>query len=347
MLTPSAVRRVVLIGSLNAVLLTGCGTYVPQVREFYDGPDTPDPKHPEQSIQFQIRERIFCELVEALKHVRANYTSYGVPIIPDNYGVQVQINLTVEETGALNPSATFNDTMRNASVLGVTVPQSFNLGASGTFSSTASRIDTSYSYYIVDKIAAEGANGFCDTLKAIKGSSPFLESDLGIEKYLVANVPAAVIFRSSEVPEQPKKGRRAAAPPPAAPPVAAPQPATPPVASPTVPPAVPPATPPAAASKGGAGKGTGSGGGDQAGAGSKKIDIYSYEIKFVIVSSGSANPSWKLVNISTGTGALPLASAGRTRTHDLILTFGPSGGQGLAAAFQTHFTNQIVHSRGG
>jgi hypothetical protein len=313
MLTTCTVWRAALIGSLNVALLTGCGTYVPQVREFYEGPDTPSPDHPENSIQFQIRERIFCELVIALKDVRANYKSYGKPVIPDDYGIQVQINLTVEETGALNPSVTLNDTMRNASVLGVTVPQSFNLGASGTLSSTATRIDTSYSYYLVGKIAAEGANTFCDHPRKIKGSSPFLESDLGIEKYLVANVPAAVIFRSSEVPKAPGGGRR-----------------------------------------GDKGKGDNANADANASAtttpdasgGSKKIDIYSYEIKFIVVSSGSANPTWKLVNISTGTGSLPLVSAGRTRTHDLILTFGPSSGQGLAAAFQTHFTDQVVNSRG-
>jgi hypothetical protein len=304
MLTTSTVRRAAVVGSLNVALLTGCGTYVPQVREFYEGPDTPSPDHPENSIQFQIRERIFCELVTALKDVRANYTSYGKPVIPDNYGVQVQINLTVEETGALNPSVTLNDTMRNASVLGVTVPQSFNLGASGILSSTATRIDTSYSYYIVSKIAAQGANTFCDHPKKMQGSSPFLESDLGIEKYLVANVPASVIFRSSEVPKAPRAAPRG----------------------------------------GGGGDG---GGGNQAGGGSsQKIDVYSYEIKFVIISSGSVNPTWKLVNVSSGTGSLPLVSAGRTRTHDLILTFGPSNGTGLAAAFQTHFTNQIVSARG-
>ena len=88
------------------------------------------------------------------------------------------------------------------------------------------------------------------------------------------------------------------------------------------------------------------GGGSDAGSGgSKKIDVYSYEIKFVIVSNGSVTPTWKLVHVSANSGALPFVSAGRTRTHDLILTFGPSAGQGLYAAFQTHFTNQIVSSQ--
>jgi hypothetical protein len=151
-----------------------------------------------EDIEFQIKEKIFCELVTGLKKVRKDYTiggppGIGTPIIPDDYGVQMQLNLTVEETGALNPSVTLNDTMRNASVLGVTVPQSFNLGASATLSSTATRIDTSYSYYIVGRIAANGANSFCDKFKSAPGSSPFLESDLGIEKYLEGEVVGETI----------------------------------------------------------------------------------------------------------------------------------------------------------
>jgi hypothetical protein len=292
------VYRGTLVTALNVSLLAGCGTYVPQIREFYEGPDvTPNLN---DGVEFQIKEKIFCELVTALKKVRHDITVSDRPSIPDDFGVQVQINLTVEETGALNPSVTLNDTMRNASVLGVTVPQSFNFGASGTLSSAATRIDTSYSYYIVGRIAGKGANLFCDKQNNVHGSSPFLESNLGIEKYLAGAVQGAAVFRSSEIPKAPKGG----------------------------------------------GQGGGAANADGGGGSSKKIDIYSYEVKFVIVSNGSANPTWKLVNVSAGTGTLPLVSAGRTRTHDLVLTFGPSTGQGLYSAFQTHFTNQIVSARG-
>lgn len=265
---------------VNLNLLCGCGTGVPQIREFYEGPDVV--KDPKNGVEFQIKEKIFCELVRALRDVRKKYTANGNPAIPDDYGVQMQINLTVEETGALNPSITLNDTLQNASVLGVTVPQSFNLGATGTVSSTATRVDTSYSYYIVRRIAGKNKNTFCDALGNFHGSTPFLESNLGIENYLAGAVGEADVFRSS------------------------------PLSS----------------------------------ANGKKIDIYSYEIKFVIVSDGSISPTWKLVNVSANNGTLPLVSAGRTRTHDLILTFGPSSGQGLFSALQTHFTNQIVHARG-
>ncbi|MDF0522486.1 hypothetical protein P0R31_35185 [Bradyrhizobium yuanmingense] len=55
-----------------------------------------------------------------------------------------------------------------------------------------------------------------------------------------------------------------------------------------------------------------------------KQDFLSYHIKFVVVSSGGITPTWKLVRLSTGNGGLPLVGAGRTRSHDLLLTFGPT-----------------------
>jgi hypothetical protein len=77
---------------------------------------------------------------------------------------------------------------------------------------------------------------------------------------------------------------------------------------------------------------------------SAKLDVYSYEIKFVVVTNGGINPVWKLANVSAGTGNLPLVSAGRTRTHDLTLTFGPGTNAPLDFALQTHFAGQVIQS---
>jgi len=48
------------------------------------------------------------EKASALIDVRNSASVDGKAMIPDDYGVQLQINLTVEETGALNPSVTLN-----------------------------------------------------------------------------------------------------------------------------------------------------------------------------------------------------------------------------------------------
>ena len=86
-----------------------------------------------------------------------------------------------------------------------------------------------------------------------------------------------------------------------------------------------------APAKGGAGK-------------NAKVDVYSYEIKFVVLTNGSVNPVWKLVNVTANGGTLPLVSAGRTRTHDLTLTFGPGTNAPTDFALQTHFIGQVVQS---
>jgi hypothetical protein len=181
----------------------------------------------------------------------------------------MQITLTVEEGGSVNPSATFTQSL----------PGAFSLGANGTVSSTATRVDTSYSYYNVGKISRQSPNSSCHTRKT-HGSSPLLKSELGIETYLAGAAKAARAIPSSAAPKT----------------------------------------------------------------GEAKIDIYSYEIKFVIVSSGGVNPSWKLVNLSTNTDGPALFGASRSRTHDLTLTFGPGGDKPSEASLQTHFTQQVIQS---
>ncbi len=60
----------------------------------------------------------------------------------------------------------------------------------------------------------------------------------------------------------------------------------------------------------------------------------SIEIKFIVVSTGNVTPTWKLVRVSANTGNSPLFSSGRTRTHDLLITFGPQKNTSLHTAGQ-------------
>jgi hypothetical protein len=257
-----------------------CGTHVPHLEEFWEPVSVP------LGMQFKIKAKIFCDTVNALRAVKyVNPIAVnGEQAIPDSYGVQMQINLTAEETGALNPSVSSNDVLPNAVSHAVPVPQSFTFTGAATLSSDATRTDTSYSYYNVANISRPGANTWCEKPPVdLTGNSPFLTSDLGIENYLRSNLAGAALLSSS------------------------------------------------APAKGGFGK-------------TVKLDVYSYEIKFIVVTSGGITPTWKLLNISTNTGNLALASAGRTRTNDLILTFGPGTNSPTSFAQNTHFTNQIVQS---
>jgi hypothetical protein len=273
-------RTFIVLTVVGATPLGGCGTYVPQIYEVWESVDVLP------SMETNIKERIYCETVRALKRIKNDAKINGIQIIPDSYGVQMQITLTVEETGAVNPNVTLNNTLPNAIANKVTVPQSFTFTGAATASSTATRVDTSYSYYNVGRITQPGGNTGCDAdLPGLRGSgsSPLLNVDLGIEKFLRDVAPGALLFQSSPM------------------------------------------------AKGGAGKGA-------------KLDVFSYEVKFIVVTNASISPTWKLVNISAGAGSLPLANAGRTRTHDLVLTFGPGTDTPADFALQTHFVGQIVQS---
>jgi hypothetical protein len=49
----------------------------------------------------------------------------------------------------------------------------------------------------------------------------------------------------------------------------------------------------------------------------------SHEVKFIIITNGNVTPMWTLVH-ATINQAGPLFTASRTRTHDLLMTFGPN-----------------------
>jgi hypothetical protein len=54
-----------------------------------------------------------------------------------------------------------------------------------------------------------------------------------------------------------------------------------------------------------------------------KENVLQHEIKFAIITSGTLNPTWKLTRVTTNPSS-SLFSAGRTRTHDLLITLGPA-----------------------
>lgn len=51
-------------------------------------------------------------------------------------------------------------------------------------------------------------------------------------------------------------------------------------------------------------------------------DSLTLHIRFVVITTGTLNPSFKLVRFTVNDSG-PLASVNRTRTHDILLTFGP------------------------
>lgn len=279
-------HRVTSISIASCLLLnfTACGTVVPQVGEFWEGRDV------DNKIAYTIKKKIFCELVKAIDEVNAEIAIQfpNAPlnaVIPDDYGVQMQTTLTIEENSALNPTITYNYTLRNGSAAGLSIGQMYNIGFGGTASATATRTDTNFSYWLVGKVAHGKNDPYCnDTNDKTNpnGSSPLIQSNLGIKDFLFSNAKGAYLLHSSA----PGKSK------------------------------------------------------------SSKLDIYTYEIKFAVVSNGNINPTWKLVAVSGG-GGLPLLQAGRMRTHDLILTFGPNAEKGFEpsqTALNQHLAAQLKSS---
>jgi hypothetical protein len=225
-------------------------------------------------------------------------------MIPSDWIAQLSLSLEVDESSALSPGVTFNQVMANSiKTFGVgntvTTPQSFNLGFGATLSSTATRTDKfDPTYSIAWLILPNTQHDICIQKNDIfyatgvvpAQSSPLIVSDLGIEKWLLGAMLTENLL-PSQPPIQPKAAKK---------------------------------KPTKVADLSGNTGGSGSSGSGGGGGGSLGPFSVSVEIKFVIVSSGNVTPTWKLVNISANTGSSPLFSAGRTRTHDLIITVGPA-----------------------
>jgi hypothetical protein len=236
------------------LVLGGCGTHVPPISEFWESSRTPI-LSAGGDLEYKIKEKVYCDIVEAANKNR--------DLLPPKWGVQVTLDLQVDETGAINPGASFINPLAGT--------QSFTLGLGATLSSQGTREDKFGSYWNLDKLKVFDG-GTCNQDRAQwNGSSPLLVSELGISEWLSDHLAAGQVLPSSTLKSN---------------------------ADPSF-----------------------------------KQDVLSYHVKFVVISSGNVNPTWKLVRFASGNGSLPLASANRTRTHDLLITFGPAfkpGGANIA-----------------
>jgi hypothetical protein len=298
-------------------------------------PDIPPKKLPKitgtAQIEYEIVQRIFCDLqkaVHAANGIPVGETEGGTPfgkvhpkypgLFPPDWAAQVALSLEVDETLALNPGVAFNEVMPNAikafgpgTTGSVVTPQSFTFGFGGNVSSTATRIDKFNPYWSIERLS-EPTNPYskCQDPEndwfvkqqiTPAASSPLIESDLGIEDWLVG-----AMIVNDLVPSTPQLASQSGAPGKRAPAKRAPTGPTPAGQAP-------------------------------AGQGGAKPESISIEIKFIIVTSGNVTPTWKLLRISANTGASPFFSTGRTRTHDLIITIGPNTTQ----TNNSHLASQI------
>jgi hypothetical protein len=297
--------NVIRYASLTLLTLSqaGCGLYVPEVAEVWDQYDLKATEHMEK----QIRLAVYCELRAAVRETRAEnasryqyyykgklVTSPEDQPLPDDWGAEVTLTFTVDESTKLAPGVSFKTPMHDANVhfkgesitsdpilstltfAPIKVAQNYAFGLGGVLSSDANRIDIFDTYYSMWELGTYNTvEHVCaippgqDVMGPESHSSPFLvKSNLGIRQWLTQAWPAGSFLRST------RKDPRG-------------------VGVPLNPTGYTP-------------------------------DVLSYHIKFTLVSSVNATPTWNLVRVATTSN--PLVDAGRTRTHELLITIGPGAG---------------------
>jgi len=182
-----------------ALTLGGCGTYVPSIQE------NPWSLEAERLVQ-AIAGSIHCEIRRSVFNViNSNRAAYwGAvrrgerPPPPEaewleDWGAQIQIQLTVDELGALGPSGSYSPI------------KIFFLNLGANVSSEAQRIDTLNYYYTVPDILNAGPcdNATIAQLPNHPVGSLLIQSDLKVEEWLesvVASRATGDISIANEIP---------------------------------------------------------------------------------------------------------------------------------------------------
>lgn len=306
----SASRTVSIVAALS--FLTGCGLSVPRLGEVWDR-DIPGDKERDEpvipvtssgQVEYAIKKNVYCQLLDAVKEADAygDNTIYKgekvrQKLLPDDWGAQVSLSIQVDENIALNPGVAFNTVLPNAVTAfpanpSVTTPQNSAVALGGTLSSAASRTDKFNSFWTIGYLRNPNAvRRFCkDETKDPLATDPSgirpAKSSFLADELGITSWLLDALFVSKIIPSY----------------------GTPSIASDI--------------ELSGNSKKT------EKKAATGKFepqgqDTFSIQIKFVVISSGNVTPSWRLVRVSANTGSSPFLGAGRTRTHDLILTIGP------------------------
>jgi outer membrane murein-binding lipoprotein Lpp len=185
-------QRGVLLTVLGACLLGGCGTYVPDIQEFWGTAN--DAQIKVNAIASQVQ----CELGQAVRALvnddKAQAKQFGIPrqvAWLETWGAQVTLTFTIDEKSSLSPGLTLNAPLENAITLfpsgNVTSSQSRSLGLGGTFSTGATRISKLNLFFVL----RDFLNGGPTVRSCIPGRAKadlFIHSDLKLRDWLYATV---------------------------------------------------------------------------------------------------------------------------------------------------------------
>jgi hypothetical protein len=170
-------------------------------------------------LEQDIKEKVYCEIKAAANRIDKKDDNH---LLPENWGAQVTLSLTVDETSALNPGVALNTPMHagitnfkgeyltgpttplaTATYPFLSSPQSYSLGLGGILSSQGTRIDKFGSYWDLDKLKSDPKPGdtcFVDgqPKPPAQGSSFLLESNLGIYEWLHDALLTETLYPSSQ-----------------------------------------------------------------------------------------------------------------------------------------------------
>lgn len=155
-----------------AILLGGCGTYVPDIQEF------PGNTVDGQLFVKKIVENINCEITEAVQYVveQDKRLPRRTAAWFDDWGIQTTLTLTTDEKGSINPVVNWLPPSPASSI--------FNLAGTGLVSSAANRIDKLNSYNSVRQFLK-------NQCVQRPGGAWILSSDLKLREWLVYVIMAA------------------------------------------------------------------------------------------------------------------------------------------------------------
>jgi hypothetical protein len=161
--------RLFLLGAIS-VALSGCGTYVPDIEDFPSGPEN------RNRFIRSIVKNIKCEVRDALAKI---YTDKTQKTFLDNWGVQMTLNLQIDEKSEANPTANWAPPSPATAL--------FNLGAEANLSSAATRIDKINFFFTVPEL--RNLSKCYDEERP--GGPMLMQSDLKLYDWIIANLQAS------------------------------------------------------------------------------------------------------------------------------------------------------------
>jgi hypothetical protein len=307
-------RASAILTLLTGCSLLGCGLVIPDIKEVWDADKPADSQTPRipgtAQIEFEVKKHVFCELEKAVKYVNSFPVSSGPSPSKSSPLAKYPIPLDWFAQVSLSFQVDESSSLTPGVTFNTILPNDvrvFGPGTSGTVTTPQSRM-----------------LGFGSTLSSTATRIDKFNPAYSVRYLMIPNGPKSVCLEEND--PFLKVGWK------------------PNASSPFI-------------LQGNLGiqdwlfgailtdifisSQTGPAGGG-AGGGQPKTDTVSYEVKFIIVSNGSVTPIWKLVNISANTTGT-LFGAGRTRTHDLIITIGPNDTRTLYA----HLASEIGQAVSG